>query len=48
MLYAIINGGHNWPGVADFIPADIAGRVNLDILASDIIWSFFKSKTLAR
>ncbi len=48
MLYAIINGGHNWPGVAGFMPTDIAGRVNLDIHASDVIWAFFISKTLAR
>ncbi len=48
MLYAIINGGHNWPGVENFIPANIAGQVNLDIHASDVIWTFFKSKTLAR
>jgi len=40
-LYAIIGGGHNWPGVVDVIPAAIAGRVNLDIHASDVAWSFF-------
>jgi polyhydroxybutyrate depolymerase len=44
VLYAIIGGGHNWPGVADFIPAAIAGQVNTDIHASDIIWSFFSTK----
>ena len=46
VLYAIIGGGHNWPGVADFIPASIAGRVNMDIHASDVIWSFFSTKPL--
>lgn len=25
VLFAIIGGGHNWPGVAGFIPAPIAG-----------------------
>ena len=40
-LYAIIGGGHNWPGVAGAIPAPVAGAVNLDIHASDVIWSFF-------
>jgi polyhydroxybutyrate depolymerase len=40
-LYAIIGGGHNWPGVADAIPAAIAGQVNLDVHASDVAWSFF-------
>ena len=46
VLYAIMGGGHNWPGVADFIPASIAGRVNMDIHASDVIWSFFSVKQL--
>ncbi len=46
VLYAIINGGHNWPGVAGFIPPEIAGLVNLDIHASDVIWTFFKDKSL--
>ena len=40
-LYAIIGGGHNWPGVSSIIPPAIAGRVNTDIHASDEIWSFF-------
>jgi len=48
VLFAIIGGGHNWPGVADFIPAPIAGRVNMDIHASDVIWSFFSAKQLDR
>ena len=48
VLYAIIGGGHNWPGVADFIPAAIAGQVNMDIHASDVIWSFFSTKQLDR
>ena len=41
LLYAIIGGGHNWPGVAGFIPESVSGPVNLDIHASDVIWSFF-------
>ncbi|MCP4430715.1 MAG: prolyl oligopeptidase family serine peptidase [Gammaproteobacteria bacterium] len=45
-LYAVFNGGHNWPGVTDFIPPEIAGRVNLDIHASDVIWSFFRERKL--
>ena len=46
VLYAIINGGHNWPGVAGFISPSVAGQVNLDIHASDVIWEFFKDKSL--
>lgn len=43
-LYAIIGGGHNWPGVAGTIPAPVAGAVNLDIHASDVIWTFFAGR----
>ena len=46
VLYAIIGGGHNWPGAPDIIPPKIAGRVNMDIHASDVIWSFFNTKSL--
>lgn len=41
-LYAIRGGGHNWPGVEGIIPPSVAGRVNLDIHASDVIWAFFE------
>lgn len=42
VLYAIIGGGHNWPGQPDGIPAQIAGNVSLDIDASRVIWAFFE------
>ncbi len=48
VLYAIIGGGHNWPGVPDIISTSVAGRVNMDIHASDVIWSFFSGKKLNR
>ncbi len=41
ILYAIIGGGHNWPGVPGRISEQIAGRVNMDIHASEVIWEFF-------
>lgn len=41
-LYAVLGGGHNWPGVRGKIPRRIAGRVNMDINASDVIVSFFE------
>ncbi len=41
-LYAILGGGHNWPGVEGVLPPSVAGRVNLDIHASDVIWAFFE------
>ena len=40
-LYAVLGGGHNWPGVDGVIPPATAGAVNLDFHASDAIWSFF-------
>lgn len=46
MLYAVMGGGHNWPGVEGVIPQRIAGHVNLDIHASDVIWDFFRDKRL--
>ena len=47
-LYAIIGGGHNWPGVSGAISPEVAGAVNLDIHASDVIWSFFASRRSAQ
>lgn len=41
-LYAVVGGGHNWPGSQGVIPPSVAGRVNMDIHASDVIWSFFQ------
>jgi polyhydroxybutyrate depolymerase len=46
VLYAIIGGGHNWSGVPDRISEQIAGNVNLDIEASEVIWEFFSNYTL--
>lgn len=47
VLYAIIYGGHNWPGIEGGIPRQVAGQVNLDVDATQIIWDFFKSHSLA-
>jgi polyhydroxybutyrate depolymerase len=41
LLYAIQGGGHNWPGVPGVIPEEFAGKVNVDIQASEVIWEFF-------
>ncbi len=46
-LYAVLGGGHNWPGVEGVIAPAVAGAVNLDIHASDVIWSFFSNRTEA-
>jgi polyhydroxybutyrate depolymerase len=41
VLYTVIGGGHNWPGVPGRISESVAGRVNLDIHATRVIWDFF-------
>jgi polyhydroxybutyrate depolymerase len=46
ILYAVVGGGHNWPGVFDFDSA-LLGEVNMDYNASEIIWAFFSQYTLA-
>ena len=45
-LYAVINGGHNWPGIDSGIPSEVAGLVNVDLDASQVIWDFFASHSL--
>ena len=45
LLYAIINGGHTWPGV-DWENPDLLGRTNFDINAGEEIWKFFQQYTL--
>jgi len=47
-LYAVIGGGHNWPGSRGVIPPSIAGRVTTDIHATDVIWSFFRRHRVGR
>lgn len=43
-FYAIEGGGHNWPGVPGRIGPDIAGEVNTDFHASELIWQFFRER----
>ncbi len=42
-LYAVINGGHNWPGIDSGIPSEVAGLINTDLDATRVIWEFFAS-----
>lgn len=39
-FYGIQNGGHNWAGVPGVIGDEIAGLVNTDIHASDVVWEY--------
>ena len=45
VLYGIAGGGHNWPGAEGRIAEQVAGDVNLDIHATDVMWSFFSRHT---
>ena len=40
-LYRINNGGHTWPGSIIPLP-----ETNLDIIASEVIWDFFKKYSI--
>jgi polyhydroxybutyrate depolymerase len=40
-FFAIIDGGHTWPGM-DEIPAEVAGPVNMDINLGREMWQFFE------
>ncbi len=45
IFYMIEGGGHNWPGVPGVIGEGIAGQVNTDIHAGQVIWDFFSQYT---
>lgn len=45
-FYGVQNGGHNWTGVPGVIREEIAGLVNTDIHASDVVWEFMSQYTL--
>ncbi len=47
-FYAIEGGGHNLPGVPDRLDPAIAGQVNTDIHAAEVIWDFFEAHPLVR
>ncbi len=46
VLVAVLGGGHNWPGHPDGLPPQVAGLVNTDFDASELIWSFFERHAL--
>ncbi len=43
VLYAVIGGGHNWPGREPRTAPALFGSINYDIDATDVIWRFFAS-----
>jgi polyhydroxybutyrate depolymerase len=46
LFFVIEGGGHNLPGLDRLDPA-VAGAVNMDISAPDVIWAFFERHTLS-
>lgn len=46
LLYAIIGGGHTWPG-AQPLPVDIVGATSDEIDATATMWEFFDANPLA-
>jgi polyhydroxybutyrate depolymerase len=42
VLYAIVGGGHTWPGGWHPATPGIGGNTCLDIVATDVIWGFFQ------
>ena len=42
-LYAIVGGGHNWPGQAEGSMPELFGNISHDINASEVIWEFFSA-----
>jgi len=45
-LYAIVNGGHTWPGGYQYLPESFIGKTCRDIDANEVIWNFFKKHTI--
>ncbi|QPC81936.1 hypothetical protein G4Y79_19940 [Phototrophicus methaneseepsis] len=44
-FYAVINGGHTWPGV-DWDSESLLGKTNFDINTGEELWQFFQQYTL--
>jgi polyhydroxybutyrate depolymerase len=45
ILVKITGGGHTWPGASQYLPKILVGKVCKDFDATEMIWSFFKSRT---
>ena len=46
LLYAVLGGGHTWPGGA--FPIDVLGQTTTEIDATQVMWQFFKAHPKAR
>lgn len=43
VYYTVKNGGHVWPGSANFLRQPKLGKVTFEINATDIMWDFFRN-----
>jgi polyhydroxybutyrate depolymerase len=43
VYYTVKNGGHVWPGSANYLRQPKLGKVTFEINATDIMWDFFKN-----
>jgi polyhydroxybutyrate depolymerase len=46
VLYSIEGHGHHWPGGNSSLPESFAGNNTATLKASDVIWEFFKARSL--
>lgn len=42
-FYAVVGGGHAWPGVSGPLPEDYSGQVNMDLNTAEVAWAFLSS-----
>jgi polyhydroxybutyrate depolymerase len=47
VLYTLEGHGHHWPGGKSALPERLAGKNTATVKATDVIWAFFRSHTLA-
>ena len=46
VVYAIIGGGHTWPGGTQYLPRIVIGKVTRNLDATQEIWKFFQKHSL--
>lgn len=46
VLYIVEGGGHTWPGANQYLPERVIGRTSMDLNGSEVIWDFFKQRSI--
>lgn len=47
LLYAVVGGGHTWPGASLELPPGLVGITTHEIKATELMWQFFLAHPLA-